>query len=71
MSGRGGKRDGAGRPALPKGEALERVTVMLPVDLLDWAREEGRGNVSAGLRRLLGELDQRRGAEQLVGQAVR
>jgi hypothetical protein len=30
--------------------------------MIQWAREEGRGNVSEGFRRLLEELDQRIGA---------
>lgn len=60
---RGGKREGAGRP--PSGEPrLQLVAVRLPAEYVQWARTEGRGNVSEGLRRLLEELDQRQGAER-------
>ena len=59
---RGGAREGAGRPAIYEGESMERVTVRLAADYIAWARQEGRGNVSEGLRRLLEELDQLRGA---------
>jgi hypothetical protein len=53
-----------GRPPLIEGESLQRVTVTLPAEYIAWARAEGRGNVSAGLRVLLEELDQRQGAER-------
>ncbi len=52
-----------GRPTLIEGERLQRVTVTLPAELVAWARTEGRGNLSAGLRQLLEELDQRQGAD--------
>jgi Arc/MetJ-type ribon-helix-helix transcriptional regulator len=42
---------------------MQRVTVYLPREYVDWAREAGRGNVAEGLRRLLEELDQRQGTE--------
>jgi hypothetical protein len=63
--GKGGKRAGAGRPAwLSKDEKLVRVTVMLPPAYVEWAKSESsdRLNVSEGLRNLLGELDQLKGA---------
>jgi hypothetical protein len=56
-------RSGAGRPLLLDAP-LVRVTVTLPSEYVEWAREVGkRGNVSAGLRSLLDELDQRQGAD--------
>ena len=59
----GGKRDGAGRRPIYEGGRLQRVTVTLPREYIEWAESEGRGKgVSAGLRRLLDELDQRQGA---------
>jgi hypothetical protein len=52
-----GKHPG-GRPPLIEGQTLERVTVTLPRELVEWAKREGDGNLSLGLRRLLEELDQ-------------
>jgi hypothetical protein len=43
---------------------MQRVVVYLTREQVDWARLEGAGNVGAGLRRLLDELDQRQGAER-------
>lgn len=60
---RGGKREGAGRRPIGD-DPMQRVTVYLPRDYVDWARTEGGGNVAEGLRRLLEELDQRQGAER-------
>ena len=60
---RGGKREGAGRPPVVEGQVMWRVTIRLPQDLLEWIRREGDGNVSLGLRRVLEELDERRGAD--------
>ena len=45
---------------------LGLLGVTLPEEYLAWARIEGNGNVSAGLRRLLEELDQITG----LGQAL-
>lgn len=66
---RGGKRVGAGRRPLVGDVPLQRLTVSLPAEYVTWARDEGAGNVSEGLRRLLEELDQRQGADvALLGQ---
>lgn len=43
----GGKREGAGRPAL---EDARRVNVILPAETIDQARKLGDGNLSLGLR---------------------
>ncbi len=65
-TGHGGRRPGAGRPVLGDGP-MARLTVTLPVAYVDWAREVGKGgNVSAGLRRLLEELDQRQGVTPVM-----
>jgi hypothetical protein len=45
------------------GEPLRRVTVTLPPEYITWAKAEGHGNVSEGLRRLLDDLDQRQGRD--------
>lgn len=50
--GRGGKRAGAGRPALYS-EPLLRVTVTLPVSYIERFKREGAGNVSEGIRWLI------------------
>lgn len=47
-SGRGGARPGAGRP--PLGLELRRVTVTLPVALVERLHALGCGNVSRGIR---------------------
>jgi len=57
------QKHAGGRPTLYHGMKLRRVTVMLPEEYIDWAYTDGNGNISAGLRRLLEELDQRLGAE--------
>lgn len=68
-----GRRDrgAGGRPPLIEGETLRRATVTLPAAYLEWARTEGGGNVSEGLRRLLEDLDGRWGAERLAGERRR
>lgn len=43
----GGRREGAGRPAL---EGARRVNVILPADTIEQARKLGAGNLSLGLR---------------------
>jgi hypothetical protein len=48
----GGKREGAGRPALFPAEPTVRATVTLPAALAERLRELGAGNLSAGIRRL-------------------
>jgi hypothetical protein len=50
--GRGGKREGAGRPPL-LGERLERVMVRLTPAMIERLKRLGNGNVSAGLRALM------------------
>jgi hypothetical protein len=60
----GGRRAGAGRKPLPAGEKLQAATVRLPGEYLSWAKWQGKGNVSEGLRQLLEELDQRQGADR-------
>ncbi len=59
-------RSGAGRPLV--GDApMVRLTVTLPPEYVAWAREVGKGgNVSAGLRWLLEELDQRQGVTPVM-----
>jgi hypothetical protein len=47
----GGKREGAGRPALYQ-EPMVECTVTLPPDIADALREMGAGNLSAGVRKL-------------------
>jgi hypothetical protein len=53
----GGKREGAGRPALFPAEPTVRATVTLPAALAARLRELGNGNLSAGIRRLAEQLD--------------
>jgi hypothetical protein len=46
---------------------MVRLTVTLPPEYVAWAREVGKGgNVSAGLRWLLEELDQRQGVTPVM-----
>lgn len=54
-----------------EGETLQRVTVTLPRAYVKWARAEGDGNVSEGLRRLLEELDQLLGERAAAARAMR
>lgn len=55
-AGWGGKRDGAGRK--PAGAEPRRpVTMWLTAEQADRLRELGRGNASAGVRRLLAAVD--------------
>lgn len=49
--GRGGKREGAGRPVSP--DPLLRVSLRLSAAHVARLKELGEGNVSAGVRRLL------------------
>ena len=49
-AGWGGKRAGAGRK--PLGPPLRRVSVTLPVDVVERLRRLGDGNLSAGIRYL-------------------
>jgi hypothetical protein len=65
LIGHGGRRSGAGRPPIDT-LTMQRVTVTLPDWAVTWARGEGRGNLSAGLRRLLEELDQRQGVTPVM-----
>ncbi|MFA4973469.1 MAG: hypothetical protein WC683_12695 [bacterium] len=51
----GGKREGAGRPALYQ-EPMVEYTVTLPPDMADALRELGGGNLSAGVRKLASAL---------------
>ena len=49
---RGGRREGAGRPRTFSQDAV-RLSVTLERAHVEWLRELGEGNVSAGIRRLL------------------
>lgn len=48
---RGGARAGAGRPAADGARAMSRRNVMLDDDTVDWLRELGGGELSAGIRK--------------------
>ena len=47
---RGGRREGAGRPALPNDERLIQTTVRVAQSDLDSLKELGNGNLSEGVR---------------------
>lgn len=51
-NGRGGKREGAGRPTLGP-SPLKQVTVRLPQDVIDTLKAQGGGNLSEGIRRMI------------------
>lgn len=49
MSKKGGKREGAGKPAL-YGEPMERKNVMLDQETIEFYTKIGGGNLSKGIR---------------------
>jgi len=49
----GGKRAGAGRPALTEGEKVRAITVTLSERDIAFLERIGDGNRSAGIRRLI------------------
>ena len=54
-NGRGGARDGAGRP--PTGQPwMVRRTVTLPGDLVERLAALGEGNLSAGIRKMADQI---------------
>jgi hypothetical protein len=48
--GRGGVREGAGRPPLPEGKAAVRFNLYLDRKTVAAARKIGKGNISLGVR---------------------
>ena len=60
--GHGGARRGAGRPALPQGSRLIRVSVSLPESQVKRLRSRGGGNLSAGIRVLAEAVEALEGA---------
>ena len=50
MSPKGGKREGAGKPAL-YGKAMKRINVMLDEETIAFYTEQGEGNLSEGIRK--------------------
>ena len=50
MKTHGGKREGAGRPAL-YGKAMKRINVMLDEETIAFYTEQGEGNLSEGIRK--------------------
>lgn len=50
MKTRGGKREGAGKPAL-YGKAMKRINVMLDEETIAFYTEQGEGNLSEGIRK--------------------
>lgn len=50
MSPSGGKREGAGKPAL-YGKAMKRINVMLDPETIAFYTEYGEGNLSEGIRK--------------------
>jgi hypothetical protein len=50
MSPRGGKREGAGKPAFFS-KPMKRVNVMLDEDTIKFYTEQGKGNLSEGIRK--------------------
>ena len=49
----GGKRQGAGRPALTEGEKTRSITVTLPERDIEYLEQAGGGNRSEGMRRII------------------
>jgi len=58
MSPKGGKREGAGKPAL-YGKAMKRINVMLDEKTIAFYTEHGEGNLSEGIRKYWRSLTQR------------
>jgi len=50
MSPKGGRRKGAGKPAL-YGKAMKRINVMLDEETIAFYTEHGEGNLSEGIRK--------------------
>ncbi len=58
MSPRGGKREGAGKPAL-YGERMVRAEILIPQEAKEFFISLGEGNLSAGVRMAWRSLTQR------------
>ena len=58
MSPKGGKREGAGKPAL-YGKAMKRINVMLDEETIAFYTERGEGNLSEGIRQYWRSLTKR------------
>lgn len=58
MSPKGGKREGAGKPAL-YGKAMKRINVMLDEETIAFYDEHGEGNLSEGIRQCWRSLTKR------------
>ena len=70
MSPRGGKREGAGKPAL-YGKPMKRKEIMLPDEAIEFFLALGEGNLSAGVRMAWRSLtkraaDERESARKIV-----
>jgi len=55
----GGKRKGAGRPALTEGQKTRSITVTLPERDIAFLEQAGGGNRSEGVRRAIKALRER------------
>ncbi len=55
---KGGKREGAGKPAL-YGKAMKRLNVMLDEETIAFYTEHGEGNLSEGIRQYWRSLTKR------------
>ena len=58
MSPKGGRREGAGKPAL-YGKAMKRINVMLDEETIAFYTEQGAGNLSEGIRQYWRSLTKR------------
>lgn len=58
MSPRGGKREGAGKPAL-YGERMVRAEILIPQEAKEFFISLGEGNLSAGVRQAWRSLTKR------------
>lgn len=70
MSPKGGRREGAGKPAL-YGKAMKRINVMLDEETIAFYTEHGKGNLSEGIRKHWRSLtkraaDERESARKIV-----
>lgn len=54
-SGRGGKREGAGRPTGPTGKKKERITINIDPENLEWLKEQA-GSYSKIVNELIDEM---------------
>lgn len=60
MSPRGGKRKGAGRKPLPDKLKRKRITIRLPISLIDWLNKNKNGSLGRMIEKAI-ELLKREG----------